>query len=289
MPEKMTTAELKNMKKTGKKIAMLTAYDYETTKILNEAGIDIILVGDSLGMVKLGYESTLAVTVDDIIYHAKAVKKGNTNALLVADMPYIPENKSNEDILRDAKRMITEGGAEAVKIEVGITSQCCYGKKNPDISVIVPKCASSMLDAIKLILNNKIPVMGHIGLTPQYIEQLGGYKVQGRDEKTANELIKTAKTLEEAGVFAIVLECMPSTLGKQISQSISIPTIGIGAGADCDGQVLVIDDILGLCSRIKPKFVKKYVDLKPVILEAVKNYKEEVETGKFPGEENVYK
>ena len=289
MAEKITVNIIKEMKKAGVKIAMLTAYDYETSKTLNEAGLDVILVGDSLGNVKLGYENTLDVTVDDIIYHSRAVKKGNASALLVDDMPFIPANRTDMEVLNDAIRMIKEGGADAIKIEVGLTYQCCEEKATRPIASMVPKDAGSVIEIIKLLLKNNIPVMGHIGLTPQYVAQLGGYKVQGRDEKTASNLIKTAKALESLGVFSLVLECIPPVLSKQITNSINIPTIGIGAGPDCDGQVLVTDDILGLCSRIKPKFVKKYADLKPLILNAVKNYAKDVKEGKFPGEENVYK
>ncbi|MCB4792043.1 MAG: 3-methyl-2-oxobutanoate hydroxymethyltransferase [Elusimicrobia bacterium] len=284
----MTISKIKEMKKAGKKIAMLTAYDYETAKTLNEAGIDIILIGDSLGMVKLGQENTLDVTVHDIIYHCKAVKRGNSGALLVADMPFIPQHKKNIEVLKDAKCMIEHGGADAVKIEVGITSQCCYGKDTKAVTSMAPKTTDSVLKIIELLLKNNIPVMGHIGLTPQYLEQLGGYKVQGRDDKTASELLATARLLEATGVFSLVIECIPPSLAKQITGSLSIPTIGIGAGVECDGQVLVIDDILGLCSRIKPKFVKQYINLKPQILDAVKQYVKEVKERKFPGEENTY-
>jgi 3-methyl-2-oxobutanoate hydroxymethyltransferase len=263
---KITTIKLKEMKANGEKIVMLTGYDYTTARILNEAGIDIILVGDSLGMVKLGYENTLRVTMEDIIYHTKAVRRGNTSALLVADMPFMSYESSVEKAVYNAGLMIKKGGAHGVKIEGG----------------------KEIIRTIKAIISAKIPVMGHIGLTPQSINLVGGYKVQGRDKKNAKDLISTAKALEQAGVFAIVLECIPEKLAYEISRKISIPTIGIGAGVKCDGQVLVTDDVLGLYSGIKPKFVKKYLNLKEEILKAFIEYRDEVKTGKFPSSEYTY-
>ena len=265
--EKMTVTKLRAMKQKGEKIAMLTAYDFSTAKMLNEAGIDVILVGDSLGMVKLGYENTLPVTVEDIFYHCRAVKRGNSSALLVADMPFMSYEANKKDAVYNAGRMVKEGGAEAVKIEGG----------------------SEYFDTIKAIIKTKIPVMGHLGLTPQSINQLGGYKVQGREEKNAERILSEALELEKAGVFAIVLECIPDQLSEQITKSLSIPTIGIGAGLSCDGQVLVTDDMLGLFSEFKPKFVKRYADLRPQIIQALKTYRSEVKESKFPAEENTYK
>lgn len=267
MLNKITVSTLIEMKQQKKRISMLTCYDYSMAKILNEAEIDVLLVGDSLGMVKLGYENTLPVTVEDIIYHCKSVKKGNSNALLVADMPFMSYEKSIEDAVFNAGRLIKEGGAEAVKIEGGI----------------------EYISAIKAIVSAKIPVMGHIGLTPQAVNQLGGYKVQGRDKKSFEKLIIAAKELEKAGVFSIVLECVPSELAEKIKRLISIPLIGIGAGPHCDGQVLVLDDMLGMFSEFKPKFVKRYLNLNAQIKDAVKLYNSEVKENKFPTAEYFYK
>jgi len=265
--DKITTTKLKEMKQKGERIAMLTAYDFSTAKMLNKAGIDVILVGDSLGMVKLGYENTLPVTVEDIFYHCRAVKRGNSRALLVADMPFMSYEANKKDALYNAGKMVKEGGAEAVKIEGG----------------------SEYFDTIRAIIKTKIPVMGHLGLTPQSINQLGGFKVQGRDEEKAEKIISEALELEKYGVFALVLECVPEKLSEAITKKLSIPTIGIGAGAACDGQVLVTDDMLGLFGEFKPKFVKQYANLGPQIIEAVKNYRDEVKEGKFPSEEHSYK
>lgn len=265
--DKITTTKLKEFKKRGQKITMLTAYDYNTAKILNEAGIDAILIGDSLGMVKLGYENTLPVTLEDIIYHTRAVARGNTNALLIADMPFMSYGARIEDSVMNAGKCIKDGYAHSVKLEGG----------------------KEIIPTIKAIINAKVPVIGHIGLTPQAINQLGGYKVQGRNSQTADKLINTAKELEEAGIFALVLECIPEGLAKEISEQIAIPTIGIGAGKYCDGQILVIDDILGMYSDIQPKFVKKYADLRTQILRSVKEYIDEVKNKRFPSEEHVYK
>ncbi len=265
--EKVTASKLKEMKQKGEKISVLTAYDYGTSKLLNEAEIDVLLVGNSLGMVKLGYENTLPVTVEDIFYHCKAVKRGNSRALLVADMPFMSYEANKKDAVYNAGRLVKEGGAEAVKIEGGL----------------------EYFDTIKSIIKTKIPVMGHLGLTPQSINQIGGFKVQGRDEKIAEKILNEAIELEKLGAFAIVLECIPDKLSEQISKALTIPTIGIGAGIHCDGQVLVTDDMLGLFSDFKPKFVKRYANLKSEIINAVKTYRSEVKEGKFPQEENTYK
>lgn len=263
---RVTTIYLRGKKEKKEKITMLTAYDYATAAILDEAGIDMILVGDSLGMVVLGYENTLAVTMEDMIHHSKAVARASKKAMVVGDMPFLSYHISIEDAVRNAGRFIQEAGVHAVKVEGG----------------------TERVETIKAILNAQIPVVGHIGLTPQSVHQMGGFKVQGKDIDSANKLIRDAKALEDAGVFAIVLECVPSELAKRISEKVSVPTIGIGAGVDCDGQVLVINDILGIYQGNSPKFVKQYINLQPLILEAVSSYKNEVETGTFPGDEHCF-
>ncbi len=264
--EKITTTKLVEMKHKGVKITMLTAYDTPTARLLNEAGVDSILVGDSLGMVKLGYESTIPVTVEEMLHHVKAVKRGNSRALLVADMPYLSYELDVKDALRNAGRLIKEGGAEAVKLEGGIE--------------IAP--------VIKELLKVNIPVMGHLGLTPQAIHRLGGYKVQGRNPQDAERIVTDAKILEGAGIFALVLECVPSALGKEITSKLSIPTIGIGAGSNCDGQVLVSDDMLGMSDTQGLKFVKTYANLRPQMLKAVNEYCKEVREEAFPGPEHIF-
>lgn len=263
---KITAVKLFEMKQKGEKISMLTGYDYGTVRILNEAGIDAILIGDSLGMVKLGYENTLPVTIDDILYHCKAVKRGNSNALLIADMPFMSYEGTVEEAIMNAGKLLKEGGVHAVKIEGG----------------------AEMAKKIEAIIAAKIPVMGHIGLMPQAVNRMGGYKVQGKDDAAAARMIEDAKILESSGVFSLVLECVPAALAKEITQSVSIPTIGIGAGNGCDGQILVTDDMLGLSADFKPKFVKRYANLQPQILEAFKQYIKEVKENKFPSEENTY-
>ncbi len=266
MKDKVTTLKLIEMKSTGEKIVMLTCYDYSMSKILNEAGVDVVLVGDSMGMVKLGYESTLPVTMEDILYHCRAVKRGNSNAFLAADMPFLSYETSPSDAVRNAGLLLKEGGAEAVKIEGG----------------------REMLKSIEAILSAKIPVIGHLGLTPQGVNKFGGWKVQGKTEEASIQMIEDAKALEKSGVFMIVLECIPAELAKKITKAVSIPTIGIGAGPFCDGQVLVTDDILGLYSEISPRFVKHYANLKKDIMTAVKQYSEEVRSGEFPSKEQSY-
>ncbi|MBU0567913.1 3-methyl-2-oxobutanoate hydroxymethyltransferase [bacterium] len=248
------------MKKDGEKITMLTAYDYTTAKILDEAGIDILLVGDSLGMVMLGYENTLPVTLDEMLHHARAVGRGTENALLVADMPFLSYEIEAKEAVRNAGRLIKEAGAQAVKVEGG----------------------AEIAETIKALVAAKIPVMGHIGLTPQAIHQMGGYKVQGRNSEAAQKLLNDAKVLSKAGIFALVLECIPYQLAKEITGSVEVPTIGIGAGPHCDGQVLVIHDILGLYEEIRPKFVKRYRELGSQIKGAVTEFINEVREGEFP-------
>jgi 3-methyl-2-oxobutanoate hydroxymethyltransferase len=263
---RVTTATLRDKKAKQEKISMLTSYDYSTAGLVDQAGLDMILVGDSLGMVVLGYENTLAVTMDDMVHHTRAVVRGTQNTMVVADMPFLSYHVSIEEAVRNAGRFIQEGGAQAVKLEGGV----------------------ERVEAVKAILDAQIPVMGHIGLTPQSVNQFGGFKVQGKDLETARKLLRDAQALEKAGVFSIVLECVPSALAKKITEEVSVPTIGIGAGPDCDGQVLVINDMLGMYSGHVPKFVKKYVDLQPLIIEALKSYKKEVEEGSFPGPEHGF-
>lgn len=263
---RVTTTLLREKKARKEKITMLTAYDYSTAVMVDQAGIDVILVGDSLGNVVLGYETTLPVTMDDMIHHTRAVARGTKNSLLVGDMPFLSYHISIPEAVRNAGRFIQEGGAQAVKLEGG----------------------EERVDTIKAVLDAQIPVMGHIGLTPQSVHQFGGFKVQGKDVETARKLVRDAKALESAGVFAIVLECVPAALAERITAEISVPTIGIGAGPGCDGQVLVINDMLGLYGGFTPKFVKKYANLNPVILEALRQYKEEVESGAFPAAEHCF-
>lgn len=247
-------------KRNKEKITVLTAYDYSTAKILDEAGVECILVGDSLGMVMLGYENTLQVTMEDMLHHMKAVSRGAKSAFLIADMPFMSYHITTEDAIRNAGRFVQEGGAHCVKLEGG----------------------REMVDTIKGILRAKIPVIGHLGLTPQSVNVFGGFKVQGKSEKQAQDLLDDALALEAAGVSAIVLECVPAKLAKIISDRLEIPTIGIGAGVDCDGQVLVIQDLLGMFTDFTPKFVKQYENLNEKITHAVKGYIQEVKDAKFP-------
>ena len=264
--ERITTTKLVEMKQKGVKIAALTAYDFPTARLVNEAGADVVLVGDSVGMVKLGYESTLPVTVEEMLHHVKAVKRGNGKALLVADMPYLSYELDLKEAVRNAGRLIKEGGAEAVKIEGGIE--------------IAP--------VIKELLRANIPVMGHLGLTPQAVNRLGGYKVQGRRPQEAEKMLTDAKILEGAGIFALVLECVPSKLAKEITRKINLPTIGIGAGPDCDGQILVTDDLLGMSETSPYKFVKRYANLRPIMLKALAAYCREAREGAFPSVEHEF-
>lgn len=258
--EKITTTTLSEMKKSGRKITALTAYDAPTAEILNEAGIDIVLVGDSVGNVKLGYENTIPVTMDEMIHHTRAVKRGMSVSLLVADMPYLSYHLSPNDAKANAGRFIKEGGVEGVKLEGG----------------------REVAATIKALVEMNVPVMGHLGLTPQAIHKMGGYKMQGRTEQSAEKMITDAKILEGAGVFALVLECVPAALAKVITEKVSVPTIGIGAGPHCDGQILVIDDLLGLSKGPVPKFVKQYASLRKKTARAVKQFKQDVKDKKFP-------
>lgn len=261
-----TVSSLKEKKIRGEKITMLTAYDYPSAGMVEAAGIDMILVGDSLGMAMLGYDTTLPVTMDEMIHHTKAVTRGAKNTFVIGDMPFLSYHLTLDEAIKNAGRFLQEAGAQAVKLEGG----------------------EERVEAIKAMVSAGIPVMGHIGLTPQSVNQMGGFKVQGKDREQAEKLLKDAKILEEAGVFSMVLECVPAQLAEAISKAVSIPTIGIGAGVGCDGQVLVWHDVLGITQNMKPRFVKKYADLYSEIIEALKTYKHEVEEGKFPGDEHSF-
>lgn len=263
---KNTAVTFKEAKLKNEKLTMLTAYDYSTAKIIDKAGINGILVGDSLGMVCLGYEDTLSVTMEDMIHHTRAVSRGVKNTLVVADMPFMSYQTSVYDAVVNAGRLIKEGRAHVVKLEGG----------------------KEVCDKIEAIVKASIPVMAHIGLTPQSVNAFGGFKVQGKNEEAARELISAAKAVEEAGAFAVVLECVPSKLAEIISKEISIPTIGIGAGAGCDGQILVYQDMLGMYSDFTPKFVKKYANLSEEMDKAFTRYIEEVRDGVFPGPEHGF-
>lgn len=261
-----TVSSLKEKKARGEKITMLTAYDYPSAKMVQEAGIDMILVGDSLGMAMLGYDTTLPVTMDEMVHHTKAVTRGAKDTFVVADMPFLSYHLSLDEAVKNAGRFLQEAGAQAVKLEGG----------------------QERVEAIKTMVAAGIPVMGHIGLTPQSVNQMGGFKVQGKNKEQAEKLLRDAQILEEAGAFSIVLECVPAPLAAAINKALTIPTIGIGAGVDCDGQVLVWHDVLGITQNLKPKFVKKYADLYTGIIESLKTYKQEVEEAKFPGNEHSF-
>ncbi len=264
---KNTVLTFKEAKSQGKKLTMLTAYDYSMSKIIDASGINGILIGDSLGMVIKGDEDTLAVTVDEIIYHTKAVKKGAQNALIVSDMPFLSYHTSIEDAIYHAGRMVKEGGAHAVKLEGG----------------------ANVLPQVRAIVAAQIPVMGHLGLTPQSVNAFGGFKVQGKSEETAKQLIADAVALEEAGAFGIVLEGIPAKVAELITKAVSIPTIGIGAGRACDGQILVYQDMLGMFDNFVPKFVKQYASVGKIMGEAIGMYIEEVEKGLFPEDKHTFK
>jgi len=266
MEKKFTVSSFQEVKRAGDKLTMLTAYDYSTAKLLDDAGIDCLLVGDSLGMVMLGYEDTLRVTMDDMIHHCKAVARGTKRALIVGDMPFLSYHISVEESVRNAGRLIQEGSAHAVKLEGG----------------------RDVIDKVRAIVKAQIPVMGHLGLTPQSVNMFGGFKVQGKSEEQARRIIEDALLLQEAGVFAIVLECVPELLAKLITERLQIPTIGIGAGKYCDGQVLVVQDMLGMYSDMKPKFVKQYAGLSHVIKDAVQMFAKEVQQGEFPEQAHTF-
>jgi 3-methyl-2-oxobutanoate hydroxymethyltransferase len=265
--QKATTVKLLEMKREKKKIVMLTAYDYPTARAAEEGGADVILVGDSLGMVVLGYDTTLPVTMEDMIHHTKAVTRGAKHTMIVADLPFLSYHISTPEAVRNAGRLIQEGLADAVKLEGG----------------------REVLDQIKAIVRAGIPVVGHIGLQPQMVNQLGGFKVQGKDFDSAKRIYEDALLLQEAGCFAIVLECVPSPLAKLITEHLTIPTIGIGAGEGTDGQVLVIHDMLGITDRYQPKFAKKYAELFTDMKTAVNAYASEVRDGVFPTAQHGFK
>jgi 3-methyl-2-oxobutanoate hydroxymethyltransferase len=262
--KKVTTLALSHKKAQGEIITMLTAYDYPTAQMMDQAGLDVILVGDSLGMVVLGYENTLSVTMDEMIHHCRAVARGARMALLVGDMPFLSYQVSSESAIRNAGRFLQEGGMDAVKLEGG----------------------RERLEAVRAIIGVGIPVMGHLGLTPQSVHQLGGFRPQARDATSAKRLLEDALLLEEVGCFSLVLESVPKRLAELVSKRLHIPTLGIGAGIRCDGQVLVTHDLLGLFDRFTPKFVKKYANLHGEMLRAFSEFMAEVKAGSFPGEEH---
>ncbi len=263
---KITTSVIQKMKMDGEKISMLTAYDYSTAAVMDEAGVDMILIGDSLGMVVLGYDSTLPVTMEDMIHHTKAVSRATKRAMVIADMPFMSYQVSVEDAVYNAGRFMKETGAHGVKLEGG----------------------REVAEAVERITSSGIPLVGHLGLTPQSIHQLGGYKVQGKDDTTAKRMKEDAAVLEEAGAFSVVLECVPASLAEEISQSLTIPTIGIGGGVGCDGQVLVVNDMLGMFEKFTPKFVKKYANLNTDMRTAIEQYIREVKDKTFPDEEHSF-
>ena len=264
---KNTVLTFQQAKENGEKLTMLTAYDYSTAKLIDEAGVNSILVGDSLGNVILGYEDTISVTMEDMIHHGAAVARGAKNALVVIDMPFMSYQTSVYDALVNAGRLMKEGRGDAVKLEGGVE--------------VCPQ--------IKAIVDAGIPVCAHIGLTPQSINAFGGFKVQGKSEAAAKKLLEDAKAVEEAGALAVVIEGVPAKIAALITEQLHIPTIGIGAGKDCDGQVLVYQDMLGMFSDFTPKFVKRYANIGEVMKEAFQNYIKEVQDGIFPAEENTYK
>jgi len=262
-----TILDIKKMKTAGEKITVLTAYDFSMASLLDDSDIDIILVGDSLGMVVLGYDSTLPVTMEEMLHHTRAVARGARKSLVVADMPFLSYQVSPEAALANAGRFLKEADAQAVKLEGG----------------------REQAPTVHKLTSSGIPVMAHLGLTPQSIHQLGGYKVQGKNEDAAERMMEDARILEEAGAFSLVLECVPEKLAAEISRSLTIPTIGIGAGVQCDGQVLVVNDMLGMFEKMTPKFVKKYAHLSLEIRNAVKHYIREVKSSEFPDSEHSFK
>jgi 3-methyl-2-oxobutanoate hydroxymethyltransferase len=265
--KRKSVLDIARMKEAQEKITVLTAYDYPFARLMDQQGIDAILVGDSVGTVISGYDNTLPVTMDEMIYHTRAVVRGSEQALIVADMPFMSYQTDIRDARINAGRLIKEGAAQAVKLEGGVP----------------------MAETIRALVSIDIPVMAHIGLTPQSIHRMGGFKVQGRQEEQAKQLLADAKAVEEAGAFAVVLEAVPRGLAEQITAMLSIPTIGIGAGCDCDGQVLVIHDILGLCDKYSPKFVKRYADVSTTISHGIADYISEVKSGAFPTIDHSFK
>ena len=263
---RVTVATVKEKKRKGEKLTMLTAYDYASARLLDEAGIDMLLVGDSLGMVVLGYESTLPVTLEEMLHHTRAVSRGAKRALIVGDMPFMTYQASVTEAMHNAGRFLKEAGAQAVKVEGGVR----------------------MAETVARLVENGIPVMGHIGLTPQSIHQFGGFKVQGKNLEAARQLLADAEALDQAGAFAIVLECVPTPLSKLITERVSAPTIGIGAGPYCDGQVQVISDVIGMFPDFVPKHAKQYVRFGDTIREVVQSYIDEVRRGEFPTSQQCF-
>jgi len=266
MIKKLTILDIISMKKNGERISMLTAYDASFAGLIDAAGIDMVLVGDSLGMVLLGYNSTIPVTMEEMLHHCRAAGRGVKRAVLVGDMPFMSYQVSQNEAISNAGRFLKEAGCDAVKLEGG----------------------TELCDTVKAIVKAGIPLMGHIGLTPQTASQLGGYRVQGRDADSARRLLQSARDLEAAGVFAIVLECIPAQLSEAITRMVSIPTIGIGAGKHCDGQVLVTHDMVGMFDKFNPSLVKQFAKLAPQIKDAVADYNKEVKNGSFPAEEHSF-
>jgi len=265
--KRKTILDIQKMKHDGEKISVLTAYDYPFAKLLDAAGIDILLVGDTVGVVVNGHDTTLPVTLEEMIYHTRAVVRGASSALVVADLPFLSYQVDLRDARLNAGRLVKEGGAQAVKLEGGV----------------------HVAGTIQAIVDMDVPVVGHIGLTPQSIHRMGGYRVQGRREEQARQLLADARAVEKAGAFALVLEGIPAPLASEITASLTIPTIGIGAGLDCDGQVLVLHDILGLCDQFSPKFVKHYADVSTIVTAAATDYIDDVKSGRFPGPEHSFK
>ena len=266
-PEKVTVPAVRQSKERGEKLVCLTAYDYPTARIVDGAGTDIILVGDSLGNVVLGYDSTVPVTLEEMLHHARAVRRGVERALLVADMPYGTYHTGPDDAVRAALRLVKEGGAEAVKLEGG----------------------RNRVETVRRLVAAEIPVMGHLGLTPQSLNKLGSYRLQAKTADAARALIEDARALEEAGAFAIVLEVVPREIAREVTAALHIPTIGIGAGADCDAQILVTHDLLGLSfSKTSPRFVRQYVNVRDQMNEAIQAYADDVRTGAFPSDDESY-
>lgn len=261
-----TLAEIRSMKAEGKKISMLTAYDGSMARLLSSCEVDILLVGDSLGMVMLGYDSTVPVTMNEMLHHAKAVRRGAPDAFILGDMPFGANHTGERDAVKNGIRFLKEACCDAVKLEGGL----------------------EMCGVVRALVTAGVPVMAHIGLTPQTASQLGGYKLQGKGLDDARRLLAEAKGLEEAGAFGLLIECIPDRLAQVITESITIPTIGIGAGVHCDGQVLVTHDLLGMFDKFTPKFVKKYADLSPVIKESIQQYNAEVKSGSYPGSEHSF-
>lgn len=264
--ERVTVTAVRAMKARGERVVMLTAYDTPTARLLDAAGVDVILVGDSLAMVALGYETTLPVTLDEMLHHTRAVARGAARALVVGDLPFLSYQVSREEALRSAGRMLKEGNAQAVKLEGGV----------------------EVAGTVAALVEAGIPVMGHIGLTPQAVHRMGGYKVQGRTAEAAARLLKDGVALERAGAFSMVLEGLPWQVAGAVTEAVGIPTIGIGAGPRCDGQVLVTNDLLGLFDEFTPKFVKRYVNLRETLLQAFGQFREEVRAGAFPGPEHSF-